>query len=122
MKRSLMQLYINNTKAAVSFYQKAFDASIVSEHKNEDGSYLHVELDLGGQIIALSESIESDVIIGNTMQFCLQFGDSEKHRIMKAFEILKVNAEILIPLGPCFYSELMVSLVDQYGINWCLFA
>lgn len=120
MIRSMMQAYVKNSLEAVQLYQKAFDAKILSEYKNDQGNYFHVELDLFGQIFALSESNEKTVA-GNTMQFCLQLGIEDKRYISLAYEVLKEGAEILVPLGPCSYSELMVSFIDKFGVNWCLF-
>lgn len=122
MLRSMMQVYVEDSNEAVRLYQKAFDAKLVSEHKNDDGSYLHAELDLFGQILALSESKEDQHIAGNTMQFCLHFGDEDKDLVEKAFRVLEEGAQIFSPLGPCFFSSCMVSFIDKFGVNWCLFA
>ena len=46
MKRSMMQAYVKGSDKAVELYQKAFNAKLISEYKNEDGSYIHAELDL----------------------------------------------------------------------------
>ncbi|MDR7857888.1 hypothetical protein [Tissierella sp.] len=59
---------------AVKLYQKASDAKVIREYTNDDGSYMHAELDVFGQILALSELGEEKSITGNTMQFCLHFG------------------------------------------------
>lgn len=121
MLRSMMQIYVKNSKDAVAFYQKAFDADVSSIHKNEDGSYMHAELNLFGQTLALSESLEESSISGNTMQFCLHFDESEAEIIKNAYEVLSDNAEIRFPLGPCFFSPYMFGLIDKFSVNWCLF-
>lgn len=122
MLRSMMQVYVKNSNEAVQLYQKAFDAKLVSEHKNDDGSYLHAELDIYGQILSLSESREEQNIAGNTMQFCLHFGETDKHLVEKAYRVLEQDAQILSPLGPCFFSSCMASFIDKFGVVWCLFA
>lgn len=38
-----------------------------------------------------------------------------------AYEVLKDGATIQIPIGPCDYSPCMFSLVDKFGVYWCLF-
>ena len=58
---------------------------------------------------------------GNTMQFCLQFGEGEEALVRKAYDILKEGAEIRHPLGACDFSPLMADLIDQFGVRWCLF-
>ena len=122
MLRSMMQVYIKGSCEAVELYQRAFNAKLVSEYKNDDGSYLHAELDVFGQILAISETGEDELITGNTMQFCFHFGESEKEKVEKAFEILKEGAQILFPLGPSFYSSCMTDLIDKFGVRWCIFA
>jgi PhnB protein len=42
----MMQICIKGSCEAVKLYQKAFNAKLISEYKNEDGSYIHAELDL----------------------------------------------------------------------------
>lgn len=126
MKRSLMQIYVEGSDKAISFYQRAFDATILASYPNEDGTFMHVELDINGQILALSErnsvyAIRGKTETGNTMQFCLQYGDDNEDMIKKAYNILKEDAQILMPLAPCEYSSLMTDLIDKYGIRWCLF-
>lgn len=120
MIRSMMQIYVKWSVEASALYQKAFDAKIVSEHKNDDGSYLHAELDAFGQILAISEATD-ERITGNTMQLCFHFAEEEIEIVKKAYEILKDDAKILFPLGPCFFSPCMFGLIDKFGVNWCLF-
>lgn len=122
MLRSMMQAYIKGSSEAVELYQSAFDAKLVSEYKNDDGSYLHAELNIYGQIFAISESEENEIIAGNTMQFCLHFGEAEKEKVEKAFDVLKEGAQILFPIGPSFYSSCMADFIDKFGVRWCLFA
>ena len=120
MLRSMMQIYIKGSVEAVEIYQKAFDAELVNETKNEDGSYLHAELDVFGQILAIAEARDKR-IFGNTMQFCFHFGEGKEEIVKKAYEILKDGAQIEFPLGPCFFSPSMFGLTDKFGVNWCLF-
>ena len=121
MKRSLMQIYVTGSDKAIIFYQEAFDASVVSSYPNDDGTFMHAELDIQGQILALSErnseyAIKGEIITGNTMQFCLHYGESNENMVKKAYDVLKEDAKILMPLAPCEYSPLMVDLIDKVYI------
>ncbi len=120
MLRSMMQMYVKGSSEAVKLYQEAFDAKLVSEYKNDDGSYLHAELNAFGQILAISEASDERVP-GNTMQFCFHFEESEIERVKHAYEVLKDGAEISYPLGESFFSKCMFGLIDKFGVNWCLF-
>lgn len=124
MKRIIMQAYVKGSVEAVALYQKAFDAKLTSEYKHEDGSYYHSELDIYGQCLAVSEDKTSDKDgnPGTTMQFCIHFDVVNKDKVIKAYEILKEDADIRFPLGPCEYAALMVDLVDKFGVRWCILA
>lgn len=65
--------------------------------------------------------IDEKTITGNVMQFCLHYGEGNEDMVSKAYEILKTDAKILMPLAPCKFSTLMADLIDKYGIRWCLF-
>ena len=120
MSRSMMQMYVKGSTSAVELYQKAFEATLSNEHKDENGNFIHAELNAFGQILAISEAGE-ERIPGNTMQFCFHLGEGEKEAIQKAYVLLKDGAEISYPPGPCFFSPYMFGLVDKFGINWCFF-
>lgn len=115
-----MQIYVKGSVEAVEFYKEAFDATLGFNVKSSDGTYYHSELDVDGQIIAVAEA-DGERITGNTMQFCLQYGKSEEDKLMKVYEVLKKNAEIFFPLGPCDFSPCMADFIDKFGIHWCLF-
>lgn len=127
MKRSLMQVYVMGSDKAVTFYQNAFDAALVCSYPNNDGTLMHAELDIQGQILAIAERNSENAVqceetmTGNTMQFCLQYGEGHEDMVTKAYEILKTDAKIIVPLAPCEYSPLMAALIDKYGISWCIF-
>lgn len=119
MKRSLMQIYVRGSVEAVAFYQRAFDAPLVASYRDADGAFMHAEIDIEGQILAVAEA--SGKAAGNNMQFCLQFGAGKEDVVRRAYEVLAEGAAVDWALGPCDYSPLMVSLIDRFGIYWCLF-
>lgn len=124
MKRCMLQAYVRGSDRAAEHYRKAFDASLVSSCLNEDGTYYHAELDVYGQILALSEAGQiggEKPLTGDTMQFCLHFGEGEETLVRKAYDVLKEDAEIRHLLGACDFSPLMADLIDQFGVRWCLF-
>lgn len=122
MHRSMMQIYVRGSDKAVELYQKAFDAELVASYPHSDGTFMHAELNVYGQILAVSEALEDDEkITGTTMQFCLHFGQGKEDLVIKAYNILKNGAKILYPLSTCDFSELMVDLIDIYGVRWCIF-
>lgn len=124
MKRSMMQAYVTRSDEAVALYQKAFDAVLISSYLNEDGTFYHSELDIEGEILSVAERSSEygeETVTGNVMQFCLHYGEGNEEKVKKAYDVLKRDAKILVPLAPCEFSPLMADLIDKYGIRWCLF-
>ncbi|MCL2313608.1 MAG: VOC family protein [Firmicutes bacterium] len=121
MFRSVLQVYVKDSINAVEFYREVFDAPLMADHKNKDGTYYeHAELDVYGQTLALMESSAENVIKGNTMQFFLHFGEGKEAVVHKIYDNLKDGAEIFYPLSPCDWSPLMTDLVDKYGVRWLI--
>lgn len=122
MHRSMMQTYVKESDKAVELYQKAFDAELVASYPNSDGTFMHAELNVYGQILAISEANKDEErITGTTMQFCLHFGEGKEELVRKSYNVLKDNAKIIHPLSSCSFSPLMVDLIDKYGVRWCIF-
>lgn len=120
--RSMMQVYVKGSDKAVELYQKAFNAELGANYPHADGTFMHAELNVYGQILAISEADKNEERnTGNVMQFCLHFGDGKEDLVQKAYDVLKDGAEIIGPLGPCEFSSLMVALIDKYGVYWCIF-
>lgn len=121
MKRSMFQLYVNNCEDAIKFYERAFNTSVDFIYRSEqDNTIIHSEMNIFGQCIAFSERA-SETVPGNTMQLCLHFDDGSEELVEKIYDVLKEEAEILHPLGECFFSPLMSDLIDKYGVHWCIF-
>lgn len=122
MHRSMMQVYVKGSDRAAELYRRAFGAELVVSYPHEDGTYMHAELDVYGQILAVSEALSGEIrVTGTTMQFCLHFGAGQEARVRQAYDALRDGAEVLYPLGPCEYSSLMVDLIDPFGVRWCIF-
>ena len=120
MKRMFYQVYVRDAEAAVDLYRRAFSAELLNRIAGADGAILHAEMDVFGQILALSESAEAGGggDSGNTMQFCIQFDPDEAAIVKTAYQALEEGATIYHPLGRCFYSEYMADLTDRFGVRW----
>ena len=121
MLRSMFQLYVSGSDKALAFYQRAFDAQLVSAYPNGDGTYLHAELDVYGQILAISESSAKEPNPGNTMQLCLHFGEGNAEKVYKIYAVLKEGALPHDPIGDSGFSKHCFWLIDRFGVHWCIF-
>ena len=120
-----MQVYVKDSGQALDFYQSAFDAKLLCDHRHENGTVAHAELDISGQVFAICEARESEANPGNTMQFCLHFGVGTEETVKKAYAVLKedcisLTAPITGP-GECPWSPCLFGLIDKFGVNWCVF-
>ena len=134
MLRSMMQVFVTDSVNALEFYQKAFNAPLRCRYVDETGTIVqHSELDLFGQAFAISDvsmttsASSPSIAKGNNMMFCLEFGEGvENEAIVRGiFEVLKegaVNWDGDAPvLASCDYSSLQMSIVDKYGVVWCIY-
>ena len=123
MKRSMMQVYVKKSNEAVELYLKAFNAELGYNVKSSNGSYYHSEIDICGNILAVAEANDGtdEKITGNTMQFCLHYGEGNEDKVKQAYELLKEGGKIQFPLGPCEFSPLCADFIDKFGVRWCLF-
>jgi len=121
----MMQVYIKNSVQAIPFYQNAFDAKVLCDHRHENGTVAHAELDICGQVFAICEARENDINTGNIMQFCLHFGEGTEALVRKAYDVLledciQLTAPITGP-GECPWSSCLFGVIDKFGVNWCIF-
>ena len=58
MQMSMMQVYIKNSDQAVEFYQNVFGAEVLIYGKHENGTIVHAEQNIFGQIFAFCETPE----------------------------------------------------------------
>lgn len=120
MLRSMMQVFVKGSFEAVDLYIKAFNAEILCAYEDGIGGYMHAELNAYGQVIAVSELAE-DVTPGNTMMFCLHFGEGGEENVKAAYAELKEEAITCSPLDKCDYSLLQFVCTDKFGVTWCIF-
>ncbi|MCL2003486.1 MAG: VOC family protein [Oscillospiraceae bacterium] len=120
MHRSMMQVYVKGSDLAVPFYQKAFDAGLLCDHRHENGTVFHAELDIYGQVFAICETLESEAVTGNTMQFCLHFGEGKEALVRSIIGKLSDGGKLTYH-GSTDWSPLMAGIIDKFGVNWCVF-
>ncbi|QAA32218.1 VOC family protein [Clostridium manihotivorum] len=121
-----LQAYIQGTVEAVEFYQKAFGGTLGYNVRNDDGTFMHAEINLDGQLlIALSEASTS-VGLENikrysptdypTMNFSVSLGSEDA--VKKAYEVLIEGGNILLPIGPLPWNTCCANVIDKFGIFW----
>jgi len=116
----MMQIYAKNSIEAVELYRSAFGAELLWSCPGDKGGYMHAELDVYGQIVAVSE-LEGEAVTGTTMQLCFHMGEGQEDKVHRAYEALKDGATDVIPPSACGYSPCRCLLTDKFGVRWCVF-
>ncbi|MCL2813283.1 MAG: VOC family protein [Oscillospiraceae bacterium] len=118
----MIQLYVRRSDTAAEFYKEAFGLDGVADFgRHDDGTYIHSQFNIGGQILFLSELTDCEPVAGNTIQICIEFGKNGEEAVRKAYDVLCDGAKIEHSLGPCEWNPLLFSLVDKFGVNWCVY-
>jgi len=118
----MIQLYIRRSDMAAELYRQAFGLDSVADFgRHDDGTFIHAQLNIGEQILFLSELTDHEPVAGNTMQICIEFGEGGEEAVRKAYDVLCDGAKIEHPLGEPCWNPLLFSLIDKYGVNWCVY-
>ncbi len=57
----MMQVFVKESAKALAFYEKVFSVKVMCAYPNSDGTIHHAELDVYGQILAISELVEENI-------------------------------------------------------------
>ncbi|MCE5343564.1 MAG: VOC family protein [Eubacteriales bacterium] len=120
-------LYIRNTIEAVALYQEAFGLTLEYHEKFTDGTFMHAALCRDGQeVFSVSES-RNDTLVEMmlqsslkdarpTMSYGIEMESAEE--VEKAFDLLKVGGNVMMPLGTLPWSACCAEVIDRYGVYW----
>jgi PhnB protein len=119
-------LVVDDAKAAIAFYEKAFGAKELSRQPTPDGSKLiHAALDINGGLLMLSDDFpemsggakRTPTALGGTpvtLHLDLPDVDAMFDRAVKA------GARVAMPLADQFWGDRYGKLVDPFGHSWSL--
>ena len=121
-----LQAYLQGSVAAVDFYQKAFGATLGYHERNPDGTFMHAELYVDGELLLTVSESNISIAKDSRMQYtattypAMNFGVTlkDEHAVKHAYEVLQEDANILFPLGALPWSTSCANLVDKFGIFW----
>jgi PhnB protein len=105
------------TQKQVSFYRDAPSNSGMTITEDMLDLVMHASLTICGTEFNCSDTQEK-VVVGNMILFNV-FMETEDE-VRNAFETLKIDGDVIIDLGPQFFSKLYGSVVDKFGIKWQL--
>jgi len=117
MSNFSVQIFASDLRAVFAHYQRAFDATLLFDGKADDGTLIHLQLDIMGASLAIAPKRSDEITKGNAMQFCLPFSDEAKLRHAYAVLSEDGHGEGLQTLP---WSALQGYVTDKFGVMWCI--
>lgn len=130
----MVEPYLNlNGKAneAIAFYENIFQGrdKTIMQYKDAPGDpnypipdelkelVLHAEIDIRGTRMHFSD-IQSNVTAGNMISLAVTFHTAEE--VESAYNQLRTGGEVLMELGPQFFSPMYGWVKDKFDVSWQL--
>lgn len=111
-------VYVKNSAEAVELYQQVFGLELGYHVKNPDGSFYHSELFRNGECFLSVVEASKDNVDESLVQLGYEFDSPEE--VKRAYDLLKEDGIIDMPIGELPWSPCAASIVDRFGIWWYL--
>lgn len=125
-------LFFNGqAEEAMAFYEQALGAKVEGkmryadcpepvppEHMPPGGpqKLLHASLLVDGQRLMMSDGVPREA--GGFHGFSLTLQYSTEARARQVFDALGAGGQVLMPMGPTFFSPCYGMLTDRFGVQW----
>ena len=117
-----VHLIVREAPKAIEFYQKAFGAQLLNEHKTPDGKVMHATLKFGDSQVMLADefpgmSNPSAQALGGSpvvLNFYVEDVDALFNQAVAA------GAKVTMPLANQFWGDRYGQIVDPFGHSWAL--
>lgn len=123
--------FCGEANEAIEFYEKVFNGKDkkIMRYKDMPANpnfpidyaakelVLHAEMIIDGTKINFSDT-QSNAVPGNMISLAIQFKTAQE--VIDAFNSLKDGGEVLMEVGPQFFSPMYGWVKDKYGVGWQL--
>lgn len=105
---------------AIRLYEMAFGTKIDFIDRDETGGVIHAEMHIHGQRVMMNDNYGNKG--SNTEDFSIQMVPIFKteKQLLKCYEILRDEAISVSLPEKAFFSPLVASVTDKFGIRWGL--
>ncbi len=115
-------LTFKDTKAAVEFYRKAFDAKILDVFPNLNGQgIMHATLQIGNSIIMMGDEMgptsKSAETVGASPISLFVYVSNVDEAFNKA---VQAGAKVIYPVAEMFWGDRAGNLMDPFGYQWMI--
>jgi len=115
-------LVVSNSKEAIEFYKKAFDAKEIYQMPAPDGKIMHAMVQIGDSFVMMSDEFPGMGCKsptsngGTTVNLHLYVEDADKtfNRAVKA------GAKVTMPIMDAFWGDRFGTISDPYGHSWAI--
>lgn len=115
-------IILNNSKEAIEFYKKAFDAKEIYQMPTPDGKTMHAMIQIGDSFVMMSDEFpqmgtRSPTTIGGTpITIHLYVEDADKTYA----QAIKHGATPTMPIMDAFWGDRCGSVIDPFGHSWMI--
>ena len=115
-------IVLSNTKEAIEFYKKAFNANEIYQMPTPDGKTMHAMIQIGDSFVMMSDEFpqmgaNSPTTVGGTSSTIhLYVEDADKIYD----QAIKAGATPTMPMMDAFWGDRYGSILDPYGHSWAI--
>lgn len=115
-------IVVNNSKDAIEFYKKAFDAREIYQMPTPDGKTMHAMIQIGDSFVMMSDEFPqmgalSPTTVGGTSTTIHLYVEDADKIYAKAIES---GATPAMPIMDAFWGDRYGSVIDPFGHSWAI--
>ena len=115
-------LVVSNSKEAIEFYKKAFDANEIYQMPTPDGKTMHAMIQVGDSFVMMSDEFpdigcRSPTSIGGTAVTIHLYVEDADQVFNQAVE---AGAKVTIPIMDVFWGDRFGTVADPFGHSWAI--
>src|SRR5262245_52883933 len=109
---------LNDTRAAIEFYKKAFGATERGRFEGPDGKIMHAEIEIGGAAVMMNDEVMGQrgpkSYGGSPASFYLYFEDADAAQK----RAVAAGAKEISPVTDMFWGDRIGHIEDPFGYHW----
>jgi len=115
-------LVVDNSKEAIEFYKKAFNAKEILSEPSPNGKIMHAMIQIGNSFVMMSDEIpgmgcKSPTSVGDTtVTIHLYVEDADK--IFN--QAVNAGAKVTMPITDTFWGDRRGTISDPFGHSWSI--
>ncbi len=115
-------LVVSNSKEAIEFYKKAFNAHEIYQMPAPDGKTMHAMVQIGDSFVMMSDEFpnmgsKSPSTLGGTAVTLHLYVDDADKIFNQAVE---AGATVAMPIMDAFWGDRFGSIIDPFGHSWAI--